>query len=194
MSWWIVTAAANALVSVFYFTIFLLIGRGLVAEGLWRRNRLALATAGIFLTCSFGHGIHLFHLLVDDGMADHVAGVRGALGSWPMALVDSLTAVVAACFLSLRLLARRHDAAGNEMYEDWRRRRQTALDLNDDVIQGLVTAKLALDLADEEEAALALERTLAAARDLVAQLLEPMGGPAGIKPGDLRRRAAAQVR
>jgi hypothetical protein len=191
MNWWTATAAANAIVSVAYFVIAALIGRGLVNGGEWRRNRLALTTAGIFFTCALGHGFHLAHLL-DDGA--HHGGIRDVLGTWPMAVIDSSTAVVAIAFLVQRLIADRGAATGNQMYEDLRERRQTALDLNDDVIQGIVTAKLALDLGDPEEARLSLERTLASSRELVGQLLEPLGGADGIKPGDLRRRSAAQVR
>jgi hypothetical protein len=192
MSWWTATAAANAIISISYFVIAVLIGRGLVNGGEWRRNRLAVSTTGIFFTCALGHGFHLVHLLEDPGY--HESGIRDVLGNWPMALVDGCTAVVAISFLVQRLVADRGAAAGNQMYEDLRERRQTALDLNDDVIQGIVTAKLALDLDDPDEARLSLERTLAASRELVGQLLEPLGGPDGIKPGDLRRRNAAQVR
>jgi hypothetical protein len=193
MSWWTATAAANAIVSVAYFMIAALIGRGLVNDGEWRRNRLALTTTGIFFTCALGHGFHLVHLLDDTGHHGG-SGIRDVFGTWPMALVDSCTAVVAISFLVQRLVADRGAATGNQMYEDLRERRQTALDLNDDVIQGIVTAKLALDLGDDGEARLSLERTLAASRELVGQLLEPLGGPDGIKPGHLRRRTAAQVR
>ena len=192
MSWWTATATANGIVSISYFVIAALIGRGLVSGGEWRRNRLAVTTAGIFFTCALGHGFHLVHLLDDGG--HHDGGIRDVLGTWPMALVDGCTAVVAISFLVQRLIADRGAAAGNQMYQDLRERRQTALDLNDDVIQGIVTAKLALDLGDQEEARLYLERTLASSRELVGQLLGPLGGRDGIKPGDLRRRSAAQVK
>jgi hypothetical protein len=191
MGTWTVTAIANAIVSLAYFSIALLIGRGLVGGGEWRRNRLALNTAGIFFTCAVGHGIHLFHLVVADHGHD---GVRAALGTWPMALVDGATAVVAVAFLVQRMAADRGAATGNQMYEDLRERRQTALDLNDDVIQGIVTAKLALELGDPEEARISLERTLGSSRELVRQFFEPLGAVEHVKPGDLRRRAAAHTR
>ncbi|MPY92168.1 MAG: hypothetical protein GEV08_03610 [Acidimicrobiia bacterium] len=79
--------------------------------------------------------------------------------------------------------ARREDAE--------RRNRRQALEINDDIVQGLVVAKLALELDDPERATAALERTLDSARDIVAELLAQHAGgslvrgasPTGSAPG-----------
>jgi hypothetical protein len=64
------------------------------------------------------------------------------------------------------------------------RRRRDAIELNDDVVQGLVVARMALEVGDLETAAAAVDRTLDAARKIVAELLEA-GEPVG--PGSLVR-------
>lgn len=72
----------------------------------------------------------------------------------------------------------------------WRRRSddsevraQRALALNDDVVQQLATAKLALELGRHDEALAAVTTGLQRAQAISAELL-PDGGP---RPGDLRR-------
>ena len=51
-------------------------------------------------------------------------------------------------------------------------RRQQALEINDNVVQGLAVAKYAMDLGDEEKAKSAIEGTLGAARRIISDLLE----------------------
>jgi PAS domain S-box-containing protein len=73
-----------------------------------------------------------------------------------------------------------HDAA---------ERRQQALDLNDNLLQGITSTLYALDTGATDLARMAAERTLAAARDMITELL----GDAP-QPGDLvRQRPAPQV-
>jgi PAS domain S-box-containing protein len=61
-------------------------------------------------------------------------------------------------------------------------RRQHALEVNDDVVQGLAVADLALGLGEFDKARESVSRTLGAARQLVTEFL------AGVpRPGQLRR-------
>ena len=67
-----------------------------------------------------------------------------------------------------------------------REREQEALDIHDNIVQGLAEAKLAFDVGRPEQAREAIERTLAAARRIMTELLgEP--GEHELSPGDLRR-------
>jgi PAS domain S-box-containing protein len=75
-----------------------------------------------------------------------------------------------------------------ELEEDNRRR---ALEINDDVIQGVSAAKLALELDHVERARDSLESALAAARKIVNDLLRDAGGQGVVGPGSLRRRTVA---
>jgi hypothetical protein len=57
-----------------------------------------------------------------------------------------------------------------------RLRRQQALEINDDIVQGLVVAKLAIELEEPQRATAALERTLESARAIIGGLLDHHGG------------------
>jgi hypothetical protein len=56
-------------------------------------------------------------------------------------------------------------------------RRRHALELNDDVIQGLVVVKMAMELDDRAQAAAVLDRTIDAAQAIVVDLLSEQGPP-----------------
>lgn len=62
--------------------------------------------------------------------------------------------------------------------------RKQALDLNDAVVQGLVSAKMAIELKDFELGLENVTKTLTSAQDIVTRLLK---GSGGINPGDLVR-------
>lgn len=65
------------------------------------------------------------------------------------------------------------------------RRRLSALQINDDIVQGLAVVSLALSLGEEERAREEVDRTLASAKGIITELL---GDPAGgVAPGSLRR-------
>lgn len=74
--------------------------------------------------------------------------------------------------------------------ESQQRRRQ-ALEINDNVVQGLTSAVYALDQGDETAAQSYLERTLESARLMMDDLLEPRGQD--IRAGDLIRTQAATL-
>ena len=70
-------------------------------------------------------------------------------------------------------------------------RRRQALEINDNVVQGLVAAAYALDQGRRRALALAyLDQTLSAARAMMDDLLEPLDGE-GLQPGDLVRTTPA---
>lgn len=70
------------------------------------------------------------------------------------------------------------------------RNRARALEINDDVIQSVTAAKLALGIDREEQAREALDDALRAARNIVNDLLASAGTEA-LDPGSLRRRTPA---
>ena len=69
-------------------------------------------------------------------------------------------------------------------------KRRQALEINDNVVQGLVAAVYALEQGEVERSADYLARTLSAVRAMMDDLLEPLGGD-GLRPGDLVRAAPA---
>lgn len=70
-------------------------------------------------------------------------------------------------------------------------RRQQALEINDNIVQGLAVAKYSFDLGQEAKAREAIEGTLVAARSIISDLLEDLGGEMDLGPGALTRGHAA---
>ncbi|MDQ4065952.1 MAG: hypothetical protein M3161_07890 [Actinomycetota bacterium] len=70
-------------------------------------------------------------------------------------------------------------------------RRQQALEINDNIVQGLAVAKYAFELEQYDRARAAVEGTLTAARKIISDLLEELGDEAEILPGSLQRDVAA---
>ena len=70
--------------------------------------------------------------------------------------------------------------------------RRKALEINDNVVQGLVAASYALDQGQVAECSAYLNRTLSSARAMMDGMLEPTHGQ-GFRPGDLVRTAAATL-
>ena len=62
---------------------------------------------------------------------------------------------------------------GAQLFEDMRRREEQALELNDNVLQGLVVAKMSLDLGDQRRASEALETAIGSASHMITDLLGP---------------------
>ncbi len=72
-----------------------------------------------------------------------------------------------------------------------REREQEALDIHDNIVQGLAEAQMAFDMGRPEQARAAVERTLAAARRIITELLGEPGSAHELGPGDLRRSSPA---
>jgi hypothetical protein len=72
--------------------------------------------------------------------------------------------------------------------DEVRMRQRHALEVNDDIIQGLAVADLALNLDDVDKAKEVIASTLASARRFVTDLLGDDEEALPIAPGDLRRR------
>ena len=76
------------------------------------------------------------------------------------------------------------EALPEPLPDDVERVRRNAVEFNDDVVQGLVVARMAVEVGDLETAAAAIDRSLEAARKIVGDLLD--GSP--LTPGSLVRR------
>ncbi|MBV9486376.1 MAG: hypothetical protein JO246_09990 [Frankiaceae bacterium] len=107
---------------------------------------------------------------------------------WQMATWDVISAAVGIYYWTLRRtygpLMR-----GAQLFEDMRQREAQALELNDNVLQGLVVAKLALDLDDRAKATAALETAIGSASHMITDLLGTH--PERLGTGMLRSKPAA---
>jgi hypothetical protein len=66
-------------------------------------------------------------------------------------------------------------------------RRQQALEINDNVVQGLAVAKYSMELGEHDRARAAVESTLEAARHIISELLHEDSGEGPLEPGSLIR-------
>jgi hypothetical protein len=173
--WWITGLVCNAVVATAYLLISLSIIRPLVKSGQLRSNPLGAATAAIFLTCAVHHGGHTVHMLMPYAGLEVRQGLamRQAFDA-QMALWDVITAAVGVYYWTLR---RTYSSLmhGAQLFEDLKQREQQALELNDEVLQGIVVAKLALDMDDEDRARSALETAIGSASRIITDLLGPEG-------------------
>ncbi|MEH6793965.1 MAG: EAL domain-containing protein [Rhodococcus sp. (in: high G+C Gram-positive bacteria)] len=97
MSGWVWVVILNGITATAYLGIVLFIVRGLMRTGQLRNNRLAVATAAIFLTCSAHHLIHAVHLLSGfDSHASHLDSGVGMLDAMRETMGDGLDVAVTA--------------------------------------------------------------------------------------------------
>ena len=85
---------------------------------------------------------------------------------------------------------RLHAEAATVALNEANLRRRQALEVNDNVVQGLAAAAYALSLGDTAASTRFLDRTITAARHLMNNWLTPLGGDQ-IRPGDLVRDTAS---
>ena len=185
---WIVGLVATAVVAVAYLGIAVTVVVPLVRSRQVTKNKLGAATVAVFLTCAVHHGTHALHLVAPGLGADGAAGsaLRDVWG-WDLALGDVAGAGVAVAYFALR---RTYGSLmqGAQLFDDLRRRERQALEINDNVLQGMVVAKMALEMERTDTAVAALDASIAAASRMVSELLTTEGRP--VAAGLLRTRAA----
>lgn len=194
--WWMVTVGANAVMVLIYALVAIGMIRAIIDGRQLRSNPLLVATAAVFVTCTLGHGSHMAHaLLANDfiwgnGPLAPLDAVRAEFGDPRLLWWDSITAVVAVYFYTLRsrfaIVYR-----GAALCEDMAKREAQALQMHDDIVQGLARAKMALDLGQREEGYRAIDETLSASRRIMTEVLGTEGTELALGPGDIRRQVPA---
>ena len=191
--YWKLAGVTNGIVAIAYLMLAFAIVRGLVTSRQLRTNRLGLATAAIFFTCGAGHACYLVYMLLPSfgvGFREGVA-MRAAY-DWPLVSVDLITSGVALWYWSLRS-AYRVVPEGPTLFDDVKARQRQALEINDNVVQGLTVARYALGSGDRETALTAIDATLSSARQIISDLVGEQGSVTRLGPGDLVRAAPATV-
>jgi hypothetical protein len=188
---WQISTAANLVIGVAYLIIAYIIFSGLMRTGQARTNRLGLATALIFLTCGIHHGTHSVHMLLPSlGIEDQQGIALRESWHWPSVGWDILGAAVALFYLSLRG-SYASVLRGAQLFEDLKARERQAVEINDNIVQGLSVAKYALDNGRDEQSRKAVEDTLKNARGLITELLGE--DEIALGPGEIRRERPATV-
>ena len=138
------------------------------------------------------HGSHAVHMLLPSfGIHDPKALALRDAWHWQTAAWDIFGAAVAFFYLSLRG-SYASVLRGAQMFEDFKVRERQALEINDNIVQGLAVARMALESGDDEDTRMAIEDTLRRSQALISDLLGP-GVSEPLGPGDLRRSGAAGV-
>jgi signal transduction histidine kinase len=190
---WQIGATANAVVTIAYLMIAWAIITPLVQTRQVRENRLGVATALIFFTCAVHHGAHSIHMILPTfGVEDATGRAARQAWVWHVTAWDVFTAAVGIYYWTLRSTygSLMH---GAQLFEDLKEKQRQALEINDNIVQGLVTAKLALELDEQERSREALEHSLTAARQIITDLLGEPGTETRLGPGDLVRSRPAAV-
>ena len=186
---WTIGMICNGIIAVAYLLICLAIVVPLARSKQLRTNPLGAATAAIFFSCAVHHGIHALHMALPAlGVDDEKGLAMRAAWDWPLSLWDVVGAVVAIYYWSLR---RNYSSLmeGAQLFQDLRQREQQALELNDTVLQGLVVAKLALDLDEPQRA----HESLTASIDSASRIITDLLGNNAYHSLDLVRSSAATV-
>lgn len=188
MDLWILGIGANAIIAIAYFGIAGTIFWGIAKAKQWRKNPLALATGLIFLSCGAGHFVHTFHGL-NTGSPTELAAARLLAADWHVWLIDGATAMIAMWYFTLRgrfpALVR-----GSALFEDMQVRQRQALEIHDNIVQGLVKAKLSIEAGQTESGRKELDDTIEASRKIMSDLLGEAGRARPLRPGELVRKSA----
>lgn len=122
--------------------------------------------------------------VVRDG---ETIGVLAVAWARPKRRISERTANAALLFASEAALAIERQR------EKARERERHALEINDNIVQGLVVAKYAAAAGMADQAAQAIDDTLARARALITAQLDDVGDAGSVRPGDLVRDEAARA-
>lgn len=192
MTWQLVMAADLLAASAFGVIAFQIIS-GLVRGRQLRRNHLGTVTALIFVTVAVHYLLVALQLLAPSVGIDTAHGHALRDGwHWHNVVWSLLTAIVAIYYLSLRG-ARSGARRGAQMFEDHRVRERQALEINDNIVQGLTVAKYAMTIGADDHSKQAIDDTLVRARGIITDLLGEPGTAIKLGPGDLRRAEPAVV-
>ena len=181
---WSIGLAASAIITVTFLGVAAVLAVNLTRSHQWRRNPLGVGTFLLYLTCGGGHAMHTLQL-IDPWLGLSTAASAAArleYSEWRTWVADGVTALAGVWYWTMR---RKFPGlvTGAAVYEDLRMRQRQALEIHDNVVQGLARAKLALDLSRGDEGSAALDDTLAASKRIITELL----GDKDVAPGDLRR-------
>lgn len=191
--WWMLAAGANAFMVLIYAWIATIMIRGIQDGHQWRSNPIAVATAGVFVSCTIGHGLHLAHVLPPLSLLQpaEAAAARAMFADWRLIAWDGFTAATAIgyWFLRGRLVA---VYAGASLGEDFQERERQAALIHERVVTGLDRAQAQFDAGDRAAGMETLARTLEEGKGVITTLLGKPGVRPPVRPGDLRREVASR--
>lgn len=186
MTWELVTVG-NLLTALTYSVITVSLASRLqrTAQLSLRANPLGVAMTLVFCTVAVRAAWTGVQLLLPSIGIHHEAALALRDAATPASLpLPFIAAAAGALYLVLRRRAG-DDPGPASLYPDHALRRRRALEINDNIVQGLIVARELDALGQPDEARTVLQRTLEQAQRMTGELLE-----GEIRPGDLRREVA----
>jgi len=187
MLWQLVTFG-NLLTALTYAVIAATMGVRLQRTGQLslRANPLGVAMTLVMATVALRSAWTGVQMLLPLVGVEHRAALalRDAY-TWASVPLPFIAAAAGLLYLALR--RRAGDEAGPAaLYPDHALQRQRALEINDNIVQGLLAARELDGLGRDDEARVVLDGTLHQAQRMMGELLD-----GEIRPGSLRRTASA---
>ncbi|MTD44115.1 hypothetical protein GKE82_07320 [Conexibacter sp. W3-3-2] len=145
------------------------------------------------LTTATGRGRHRFDGTV-QGLAQPILRDGRAVGVLALAWTAPRRGLAERVGTAALLFAAEASVAIDRAERLSKDRERAALEINDNIVQGLVVAKYLATAGNVDKAVEAIDETLGRARRLITDQLEAVGHGGGqIAPGDLARREASSV-
>jgi integral membrane sensor domain MASE1 len=153
----------------------------------WRFEQAGAAPVTLIVTViAVWAAVNRVGVFASERLVDRMITLQSFNGS------VALTAFFLGASTAERNKAQAEDVIHRALTAEQARRR--ALELNDEVIQGLSVVKYAFDSGETSTARRAIARTLEAARQIVSDLLVASGDGKALGPGDLIRERPALLR
>lgn len=186
---WMVGVGATSIMVFSYLVIAYILIVGLAEGRQWAANPIGVATALVFVSCTLGHGAHVVHALLPSlGIdIDRALAARTVYGDWRLWGWNLFAAAVAIWYLTLRNRLK-VVYGGAALCEDMAQREKEALDIHDNVVQGLTQAKLALELGERGQALTIISITLADAKHIITDILGEEDSALALGAGELQRQ------
>ena len=168
---------ANAVIATAYLAVAVLLAVNAIRSDQWRTNVLGVATVILYVGCGGGHAVYALQMgaAVAGSTAPYAEGARVLYMETHMWGWDLVTAAVGVWYWTMR---RRFPqlVTGTAVFEDFRIRQRRALEVNDNIVQGLARAKLSFELSRDDEGKKALAQARTAGRRMVEGLRATGGG------------------
>lgn len=168
---WTLGLAFNATIATAYLAVAALLGVTALRTNQWRSNPLGLATVILYVGCGGGHAVYALQFL-DVALGQTTAAALGARVLYAEAHMwvwDGVTAAIGVWYWTQRKRFPQL-VTGAAVFEDLRIRQKRALEINDNVVQGLARAKMSFDLGRDEEAREAIAETREAGARIIRHL------------------------
>lgn len=168
---WQIGLVANATIATAYLAVAALLGTTAIRTDQWRTNPLGLATVVLYVGCGGGHAVYALQFLgiALGSAAASSAGAYVLYAEWHMWAWDVVTAAIGIWYWTQR---KRFPGlvTGAAVFEDLRIRQKRALEINDNLVQGLARAKLSFELSRDGDGHAALAETRAAGERIIHDL------------------------